>query len=102
MKSDRKLRVTADARADVRSILRYTAQQWGIQQRDIYHSQLYEGMNNLLRYPEFGEARDDLFEGCRALRVEHHMIHYRVTDKEIVVGRVLHVRQDATSTIVPF
>lgn len=102
MKSDRKLRLTAHARADVRSILRYTAKQWGVRQRDIYHAQLYDGMDRLLRHPELGEERSDLFDGCRALRVEHHIHFYRIAETRVVIGRVLHVRQEATGIVVPF
>jgi toxin ParE1/3/4 len=102
MKSGRKLRLTADARADIRSILRYTARQWGIRQRDIYHAALLEGMDKLLRHPALGEERTDLFDGCRALRVEHHLLFYRIAETGIVVGRVLHVRQMATGIVVPF
>jgi toxin ParE1/3/4 len=78
MKADRKLRLTADARADVRSILRYTARQWGVSQRDIYHAQLYEGMDRLHRHPELGEESSDLFDGCRVWRVDNHLLFYRI------------------------
>ena len=101
MKSSRKLRLTADARADVRSILRYTARQWGLRQRDIYRAQLYEGMDKLLRHPELGEEQDDVFPGCRTLRVEQHVLFSRVTETEIIVSRVLHVRQDVTDKVFP-
>lgn len=56
-------------------------------------------MSSLGRHPEIGEARDDLFSGCRAFRIEQHIIYYHVTDTEIVIGRVLHVRQDPTGKV---
>ncbi|MEA2524608.1 MAG: toxin ParE1/3/4 [Thermomicrobiales bacterium] len=58
-------------------------------------------MRTLLDYPELGKPRDDLFPGCRNLLVERHIIFYRVTDDEIVVSRLLHVRQDATGNVEP-
>ena len=50
-------------------------------------------------FPDLGRERDDLFPGCRALRIESHVVYYRVTTTEIVVSRVLQVRQDATATV---
>jgi toxin ParE1/3/4 len=58
-------------------------------------------MRKLLDYPEMGPARDDLFPGCRSVRVEQHVVYYQVTATEIVVGRVLHFRQDATGKVTP-
>ena len=101
MKSSRKVRLTAAARADVRDIRRYTARQWGARQRDVYHAQLYEGLERLSQFPELGQERNDLAAGCRALRVAQHVVYYRVTETEIIVSRVLHMSQDATTTVIP-
>lgn len=96
--SARRLRRTLKPRAqdDVRDALHDTRQQWGADQRRRYRDRLYGVMRQLLDFPELGQARDDLFPGCRGLRAKHHVIFYRIAEDEIVVGRVLHVRQDAT------
>jgi toxin ParE1/3/4 len=73
----------------------------GVEQRQRYRALLDEGMDRLTRYPELGLTRDDLYQGCRALRVEQHILYYRVTDTKIIVGRVLHVRQDPTGKVEP-
>ncbi len=99
MPSRRRLHLTADAQADLRSILRYTARQWDIRQRDIYRGHLDEGMNTLLEFPDRGHERDDLYPGCRALRVKQHVLYYRLTETHVIVGRVLHVRQDAVGKV---
>jgi toxin ParE1/3/4 len=101
MTSRRRLRLTADARADLRSILRYTARQWGTRQRDVYRAQLDAGMNDLIDYPERGQERPDIYQGCRAFRVEQHILYNRLTETEILIGRVLHVRQDAIGKVDP-
>jgi toxin ParE1/3/4 len=96
-----KRRLHPRARADLRSILLYTRAQWGPEQRRHYRARLDQGIGSLTRYPEIEEVRDDLFPGCRAFRIEQHIIYYHVTDAEIVIGRVLHVRQDPTGKVMP-
>lgn len=101
MKSSQKLRFSADARADFRDIRRYTSQQWGTQQRDIYDARLSGALNSLLDYPQLGPTRDDLFVGCRNLLVAHHIIYYRIVDDVIIVGRVLHRSQNPFGKVKP-
>jgi toxin ParE1/3/4 len=101
VKSSRKLRLTPEARADVREIRRYTARQWGARQRDVYYAHLNRGMRTLLDYPERGRPRNELYVGCRSLPVEHHIVYYYLTDEEIVIDRVLHGSQDATEKVSP-
>ena len=36
------------------------------------------------------KGRDDLLEGCRFYRVQHHYIAYRIKGDRVEVGRVLH------------
>ncbi len=101
MKSSRKIRFTADARADLRDIRRNTAQRWGARQRDVYDAHLNQAMRSLLDYPELGPPRDDLFPGCRNLLVERHIVYYRITNDAIIVGRVLYSSQDPTGKVNP-
>jgi plasmid stabilization system protein ParE len=58
-------------------------------------------MANLVDFPELGQPRDDLYLGCRQLRVEQHILFYRVTEEEIIVGRVLHLRQETSGRVTP-
>jgi toxin ParE1/3/4 len=96
----RRLALRPSARSDVRSILLYTRAQWGVEQRRRYRAKLEEAMDRLTRHPELGQERNDLYHGCRALRVEQHIVYYRVTETEIVVGRVLHARQEASGRVI--
>ena len=98
--SVRKLRVTLKPRTRQDALL-YTCEQWGEEQRRRYRARLYDGMRRLVDYPELGPARDDLYPGCRSFHIEQHVIFYEVTETEIVVGRVLHVRQDAAGKVKP-
>ena len=97
----RRLTLKPQAQEDVREALHYTHQQWGAEQRSRYRVRLYETMRKLLDFPELGQPRDDLFPGCRSLRAEQHVIFYQITEGEIIVGRVLHVRQEAAGKVEP-
>jgi len=101
MKSSRELRLTDEARADVRDIRRSTARRWGPRQRDRYAAQLHQALRSLLDYPERGRARDEYFPGCRSLTAEHHVIFYHLTERAIVVVRILHEGRDAAGNVTP-
>jgi toxin ParE1/3/4 len=98
---ERRLVVTARARADLQGILRYTTQQWGKRQRGIYKAKLTAAMNQLTRHPHMGEARDDIPAGMRAKAVEQHVIFYRADDEAITVIRILHRKMDAPTHLGP-
>lgn len=101
MSARRRLTITPDARQDIRDVLRYTRERWGTEQQRRYRAHLYEEMRKLVRFPELGQPRDDLFVGCRMLPVEQHIVFYRMVENDAVVGRVLHVRRNALSQVAP-
>ncbi len=90
----RRRSVSPSARQDLRDVLAYTEKHWGIEQRRTYRARLQNGMRSLIDFPERGASRDDLFAGCRILTIEHHIALYHVTDRAVVVGRILPVRQN--------
>ncbi|CAA9538419.1 MAG: hypothetical protein AVDCRST_MAG73-1657 [uncultured Thermomicrobiales bacterium] len=96
--SARQLTILEQARRDVRDALRYTRLQWGTEQRSRYRVRLNRAMRSLLDHPDLGVPRPDLFEGCRSLPAEQHVVFYRVAEDRVVV-RVLHVRQDAVGKV---
>jgi toxin ParE1/3/4 len=85
------------AQSDLTDILQYTLQTWGADQMDTYAAKLESGMRLLQEHPTLGKSREDLFEGCRIHRVEHHLVLYEIGDNEIGVARILHERMDAPS-----
>ena len=58
-------------------------------------------MRSPIDVPERGAPRDDLFVGGRILPIEHHIVLYRITDRAVVVGRMLHVRQRPNDHLAP-
>jgi toxin ParE1/3/4 len=82
--------------ADLEAIFEYTLLTWGEEQFDRYRKALSAALESLAvdLFTRKSKARDDLMEGCRFFRVEHHFIVYRVAKERIEVGRVLHERMD--------
>ncbi|NCC85319.1 MAG: type II toxin-antitoxin system RelE/ParE family toxin [Clostridia bacterium] len=82
------------ARQDLKDIWRYSFETWGEIQADTYLAELDAGIACLRTNAALGKPRDDLRPGYRSLRINEHMIYYRVTPSVIRVVRVLHVRMD--------
>jgi toxin ParE1/3/4 len=84
------------AAADLEGIFEYTLLTWGEEQFDRYRRALSLALDSLAKNPlaRGSKARDDLMEGCRFFRVEHHYIVYRVAKGGIEVGRILHERMN--------
>ena len=85
---------------DVDGLLLYTRRTWGKGQQAIYRAAIYRMLDMLSQHPQAGRPRDDLFPGCRGIRVEQHVIYYHQPDAStIVVRRILHTRQDASAEV---
>lgn len=94
MTSNRKVRFSTRAEADLRDILQYTWQTWGMDQHDAYATAIANALDELVRYPALGRPRDDLRPGTRSLRVKQHTILYLPEKDLVMVLRIVHVRRD--------
>jgi toxin ParE1/3/4 len=101
MTSSREVVISPEARRDIRSILRYTLRDWGIEKRDAYASRLKKSIDELSVFPMIGIARDDVAQGLRTLKSGHHLIYYRLDGESVIIVRVLHERMDAMQEFVP-
>jgi toxin ParE1/3/4 len=99
MRSSHRLQFTREARSDVRDILQYTRETWGLAQRNAYAAALDRAFARPTEYPRLGPERPDLFPGCHTKPVEEHIIYYRITQNTIRIIRVLHARQDASAAL---
>ena len=99
--SARKLRlvISPAARSDLRDLLAYTERQWGKAQRRAYKQELYQAFDHLARFPALGQARPEYGAYTRTHRVQQHVVVYRVTDVELRIARVIHVRRDLDSAL---
>jgi toxin ParE1/3/4 len=95
-----KLRLTRAAERELEDIAMYTEQSWDGAQHASYRAAIDRAFTMLRAHPRLGQSRDDLYVGCRNLRVEHHVINYdQPDDATIVVRRILHQRQDAFAAV---
>ena len=86
----KKLSFSRAARADILDIGRYTKENWGIKQRDLYIAKLFSAFENLCKSPNLGKSCDEVSFGMRSLRIEKHIIYYFVEEKNLYVAGVLH------------
>lgn len=93
--------VSTDAEADINSILLYTWQQWGEEQRDRYEATLDRAITNLADFAEAGVRVPRIFPGCRIRPVGRHILYYRIMGDVIEVVRILHERSDPARQFQP-
>jgi len=82
------------ARRDFVDILRYTAEQWGPGQVEIYSNKIDAAIQRISRNPEIGALRNDLADSYCTLPVGVHLIVYRQQPNWIRILRILHQRMD--------
>jgi toxin ParE1/3/4 len=92
MSTPRSINLSSRARKEFVRIQRYTRQEWGIEQRDVYTRALLSAMNRIAEFPEIGASADDIRPGVRVFPVEEHVIYYRTTPKTLKILRIRHVR----------
>jgi toxin ParE1/3/4 len=95
--SFRRLRIvlTDNAWDELASILQYSAQAWGEEQRSVYQSLIDDTLRILAASPGIGQARDVLSPGLRSQPAGTHVIYYWTTGTSLIVAHILHGRQDA-------
>ena len=87
--------LTHKAKADLQSIGRYTAIKWGINQRNIYLTQIDRCFHDLSDSPDLGRVCDFIRKGYRKYKVGKHLIFYRHAGADqIEIVRILHERMD--------
>lgn len=107
------VRLSGPARADVREILRWTAEHFGEAQASAYEAAIFAALDALRRGPSVVgvRARPDISRGIYTLhtsryrRRARHIILFRLARERdgpiIVVGRILHEAMDLTLHLTP-
>lgn len=87
--------LTAAAEADVRSIIRYTRQQWGDAQVRAYMAKLDQGIARLAQGLDSYRDMSDMHPGLRMARCEHHYAFCLERDiNPPLIVAILHERMD--------
>lgn len=90
----RKYRVTPRARDDLKNIGRYTLQQWGKNQRNLYLKQLETRFEWLSQRPLLGKHRTDIQEGFYSFPQGEHVVFYLIRSEGIDIIGVPHKEMD--------
>ena len=87
-------RLSSRADKDYQDILTYTIEKWGVIQFQKYGDLLRASFKRIAENPELplSRSREDLFTGCRILKVESHYVLYRQHDGFVEIARILSVR----------
>ncbi len=91
--------VSRAANTDIRGIAKYTQDTWGGDQRRRYLDGLNEKFKALAVMPEMAVERLDFQPPVRIHHYEKHLIIYVITDKGILIVRVLHQSQDVPAQL---
>ena len=90
----RHLDLTEIARADLKSIRRYSQRTWGPDRTGQYMAALRDTMKGLLAGTVGSRNRDDLRPGLQMATSGRHHVFFESDQSRILVVRVLHDRMD--------
>jgi toxin ParE1/3/4 len=90
----RHLHLTDIARADLKSIRRYSQRMWGPDRTAQYMAALRDTMKGLLAGTVVSRNRDDLRPGLQMAASGRHCVFFEADESRILVIRVLHDRMD--------
>jgi toxin ParE1/3/4 len=88
------LRLTEQAKQDLRDIWRGLAEFSGLQSADDQLQSIRQKFRLLEQFPNAGRSRDDVLPGLRSTVVLEFVIFYRVAMPWLEIVRVIHGRRD--------
>jgi toxin ParE1/3/4 len=87
--------LTRRAIDDLREIARYTQEQWGREQRNLYLRMLDDSFRRLAANPGLGSDCGEIRFGYRKMIIGRHLIFYRQPSGDAIeIVRILHGRMD--------
>jgi toxin ParE1/3/4 len=94
-----RLILSPKAQQDIENILRYTGEQWGEKQIEIYRDKLTGALETILGNPASGHGSTELPETHHVYPVGSHVIVYRVQADVIGVIGILHKRMSLSRNV---
>jgi plasmid stabilization system protein ParE len=94
MPSNRDIRFTAEAQADLVSLLQWALQEWGEEEMRDYAHMLLNGLADLDLFADMRDQRDELAPGVWDCAFGQHVVFYDASDGKITACRVFHLRHD--------
>jgi toxin ParE1/3/4 len=90
----RRLELTEIARADLKSIRRYSIRTWGQDRTSQYMTAIRDTLKGLVRGTVLTRNRDELRPGLQMVTSGRHCIFFEANESLVLVVRVLHDRMD--------
>jgi toxin ParE1/3/4 len=87
-------RLRPRAQTDIEEIWKYSCETWGTGKARLYINKLHRACTYLVKHPETGILRNDLYKGLHLYQSGKHLIFYLPTDFGIDIIRILHERMD--------
>lgn len=94
MTSRRRVSLSSAAQDDLRSILQYTQEKQGSEQRHSVRARFAHLLRDLAAFPNLGRSRDDILLGLRSLPVKGYIIFYSMEGDRVKIVRILHEKLD--------
>lgn len=88
------LELTEIARADLKSIRRYSQRTWGPDRTAQYMEALRETLKGLVAGTVISRTRDDLRPGLQMATTGRHRVFFEADESRVLIVRVLHDRMD--------
>jgi toxin ParE1/3/4 len=90
-------KLSAKAKSDLKDIAKFTHEQWGRDQRNIYIKQFDDSFHMLADSPEIGKSCDFVRSGYLKFPQGSHVIFYKIgSSSKIEIIRILHKSMDVT------
>lgn len=93
--------LTPAAVADLHAVARYTAERWGIKQRNTYLKKLERRFEWLAENPLCGRLRDDIEQGYYCYPEGAHVVFYTIQETSIDIIGIPHKAMDYLSYFHP-
>lgn len=93
------IKISSDARRDLRDTRRYSRRRWGRDHATEYLRKLNDGFELLRVHPDLSLDRPDFGEGVRSRIVESHVVIFAVDRDLLITGRVIDQRRDLAAEL---
>jgi toxin ParE1/3/4 len=90
----RRLDFTPRARRDIEEIWDYSADQFGLDQADLYLRGIQRAAMTVAEDPRRGLACDEIRSGYRKFSAGSHILFFKASTTRVVIVRILHRQMD--------
>ncbi len=87
------------ANQDLENIWKYSFENWSKKQADRYVKQIISQIKKVCSNPEVGKQISRIKPHHRIIKINSHLIVYKVEDEILKVDRIVHLRMDIQNRI---